>query len=64
MTSAPGFGHSDWPLKILQPITGLKTSGQSYKGSMIVNYDSRVVPDLKITYITTLKSKFTIVKPL
>ena len=43
MTSAPGFGHSDWPLKILQPITGLKTSGQSYKGSMIVNYDSRVV---------------------
>ena len=56
MTSAPGFGHSDWPLKILQPITGLKTSGQSYKGTMIVNYDSRVVPDLKIPRITTLES--------
>ena len=24
------------------------TSDQYYKGSMIVNYDSRVVPDLKI----------------
>ena len=31
-------------------------SGQSYKGSTIVNYDSRVVPDLKIPHITTLGS--------
>ena len=31
-------------------------SGQSYKASMIVNYDSRVVPDLKIPHITTLES--------
>ena len=27
--------------------------GQSYKVSMIVNYDSRVVPDLKLPHITT-----------
>ena len=31
-------------------------SGQSYKASMIVIYDSRVVPDLKIPHITTLES--------
>ena len=30
------------------------TCGQSYKGSTIVNYDSRVVPDLKIPQIMTL----------
>ena len=29
--------------------------GQSYKASTIVIYDSRVVPDLKIPHITTLK---------
>ena len=32
------------------------TSGQSYKASTIVIYDSRVVPDLKIPHITTLES--------
>ena len=32
------------------------SSGQSYKASMIVIYDSRVVPDLKIPHITTLES--------
>ena len=32
------------------------TSGQSYKASTIVNYDSRVVPDWKIPHITTLES--------
>ena len=31
-------------------------SGQSYKASTIVIYDSRVVPDLKIPHITTLDS--------
>ena len=31
-------------------------SGQSYKGSTIVNYDSRVVPDWKTLHITTLES--------
>ena len=31
-------------------------SGQSYKASTIVNYDSRVVPDLKIPHIMTLES--------
>ena len=33
-----------------------ETSGQSYKGSTIVNYDSGVVPDLKIPHITILDS--------
>ena len=32
------------------------TSGQSYKASTIVIYNSRVVPDLKIPHITTLES--------
>ena len=32
------------------------TSGQSYKASTIVIYDSRVVPDLKIPHIMTLDS--------
>ena len=31
-------------------------SGQSYKAYMIVNYDFRVEPDLKIPHITTLES--------
>ena len=31
-------------------------SGQSYEACTIVNYDSRVVPDLKIPHITTLES--------
>ena len=31
-------------------------SGQSYKASTIVIYDSRVVPDLKIPHITTPES--------
>ena len=30
--------------------------GKSYKASTIVIYDSRVIPDLKIPYITTLES--------
>ena len=33
-----------------------KSSGQSYKASTIVNYDSRVVPDWKIPHITILES--------
>ena len=32
------------------------TSGQSYKHFMLINYDSRVVPDWKIPHITTLES--------
>ena len=32
------------------------TCGQYYKASTIINYDSRVVPDLKIPHITTLES--------
>ena len=31
------------------------TSGQYYKSTTIVNYDSRVVPDLKIPTIKTLE---------
>ena len=34
--------------------SGTPLSDQSYKGSMILNYDSRVVPDFKIPNITTL----------
>ena len=37
---------------------------QSYKYFMLVNYDPRVVPDLKIPHITTLESWFTSVKCL
>ena len=29
--------------------------GQSYKHFVIINYDSRVVPDLKLPHITTLE---------
>ena len=29
--------------------------GQSYKHFTIINYDSRVVPDLKLPHITTLE---------
>ena len=29
--------------------------GQSYKASTIINYNSRVIPDLKIHYIITLE---------
>ena len=34
----------------------IASSGQSYKASTIVNYNSRVVPDLKIPHIMTLES--------
>ena len=34
----------------------LFSSGQYYKTSTIVIYDSRVVPDLKLPHITTLES--------
>ena len=34
----------------------LETSGQPYKASTIINYDSRVVPDLKIPHIMNLDS--------
>ena len=43
-----------WKLKRL--VIVLYNSGQSYKNSTIVIYDSRVVPDLKIPHITTLDS--------
>ena len=33
-----------------------KSSGQSYKASTIIIYDSRVVPDLKIPHVTTIES--------
>ena len=37
-------------------LDSIPTSGQSYKASTIVIYDSRVVPDWKIPHITTLES--------
>ena len=36
--------------------SGFEPNGQSYKQFTIVNYDSRVVPDLKLPHITTLES--------
>ena len=33
-----------------------ESCGQSYKALMIIIYDSRVVPDLKLPHITTLES--------
>ena len=36
--------------------SGQVPCGQSYEGSTIVIYDSRVVPDQKIPHITTLDS--------
>ena len=41
-----------------------KICGHSYEGSMFVNYDYRVVPDLKIPNITTLELQFMIVELL
>ena len=38
-----------------QLVVHLNISGQSYKASTIIIYDSRVVPDLKIPHITTLE---------
>ena len=38
------------------PNNYLRISGQFYKASMIVMYDSRVIPDLKIPHIMTLES--------
>ena len=50
--------NTTYPKKFLgcggQPIVN-DTSGQSFKASTIVIYDSRVVPDLKIPHITTLE---------
>ena len=39
-----------------QELPRLDTSGQSYKQFMLINYDSRVVPDLKTPHIMTLGS--------
>ena len=44
------------PLSFFTFNTASVTCGQSYKASMIVIYDSRVVLDLKIPHITTLES--------
>ena len=43
-------------LTILLLLLDSVTCGQSYKSSTIVIYDSRVIPDLKLPHITTLKS--------
>ena len=37
-------------------LSRLETSGQSYKHFMLINYDPRGIPDLKIPHITTLRS--------
>ena len=43
---------------------GDETCGSSYKHFTLINYDSRVVPDLKIPHITTLNSQITCIKCL
>ena len=52
-----------WSLMITQSIlittkfeNDIASSGQSYKASTIVNYNSKVVPDWKIPHIMTLES--------
>ena len=45
-----------------QPQPQLFICGQSYKQFMLVNYHSRVIPDLKTPHITTLESYITIIK--
>ena len=42
--------------KIKMKIQLSSISGQSYKASMLVKYDSRVVPDWKIPHIMTIES--------
>ena len=39
---------------MLKIVVDMDSSGQSYKQFMLVNCDSRDVPDLKIPHITTL----------
>ena len=39
-----------------EPTNNHSTSGQSYKAPMIVIYDSRVVPDLKLPHIMARES--------
>ena len=58
-----GFQHTVLQPKQFKPTLPVKSevdgganSGQSYKHFTIINYDSRVVPDLKIPHITTLES--------
>ena len=43
-------------VKTLRIFSSVITCGQSYKQFMLINYDSRVIPDLKTLHITTLGS--------
>ena len=52
--SANPYGNKNRPKDFLDAENHY--CGQSYKASMIINYNSRVVPDLKIPRITTLES--------
>ena len=40
----------------IEPLHKYTNSGQSYKQFTLVNYDFRVVPELKIPHIMTLES--------
>ena len=53
-TSAPNGFHL--PLRLLGQCILFLASGQSYKHFMLVNYNSRVVPDWKLPDIMTLES--------
>ena len=52
------------PHRRTKGISSYTTCGQSYKHFMLVNYDPRGVPDLKISHITTIELKITSVKCL
>ena len=63
----PGNIHTSIPSCLVLSYCQIKTqltSGESYKVSTIINYNSRVVHELKIPYITTLEAWFTIIEPL
>ena len=60
LTTATGSNQAKARIKPTAPekskVDGGAISGQSYKHFTLVNYDSRVIPDLKIPHITTLES--------
>ena len=55
LTDLPSSTASATKKAFRQGCLSTKSSGQSYKASMIVIYDSRVIPDLKIPHIMTLE---------
>ena len=50
------LGKNAQAILTLNGIRSVDACGKSYKHFMLINYDSRVVPDWKIPHITTLES--------